>query len=153
MLVPLGLILAAAVAGQTMADGPAKDAMLFAGHPFTALIVACLIVLFWLRVVIGAPLAVISTIMSRALEPAGVMVLIIGAGAAYKEVLIEIGRGAADHRGGHLGAGLGAGVRLRARGVRARRAGIGDGGDGDGGGARRAADRRRAAFAEPDRAG
>jgi Gnt-I system low-affinity gluconate transporter len=57
------------------------------------LIIACLIVLFWLRVVIGAPLATISRIMSKALEPAGVMVLIIGAGAAYKEVLIESGAG------------------------------------------------------------
>jgi H+/gluconate symporter-like permease len=93
MLVPLALIIAAAVAGQAMAAGPAKTALLFVGHPFTALILACLLVLGWLRIVKHAPFATLSSIMGRALEPAGVMVLIIGAGAAYKEVLIESGAG------------------------------------------------------------
>jgi GntP family gluconate:H+ symporter/Gnt-I system low-affinity gluconate transporter len=94
MLVPLALIIAGTVAGQAMADGPARAALMFVGHPFVALILACLLVLMWLRGVKGAPLATISSIMTRALEPAGVMVLIIGAGAAYKEVLIESGAGA-----------------------------------------------------------
>ncbi len=93
MLVPLVLIIAGAVAGQAMAAGPVKDAVLFIGHPFTALILACLMVLGWLRVAKGTPFATLSRIMTRALEPAGVMVLIIGAGAAYKEVLIESGAG------------------------------------------------------------
>jgi Gnt-I system low-affinity gluconate transporter len=93
MLVPLALIIVAAVAGQTMAEGPAKAAILFAGHPFVALVIACLMVMIWLRAVKSAPLATISSIMTRALEPAGVMVLIIGAGAAYKEVLIQSGAG------------------------------------------------------------
>jgi gluconate transporter len=93
MLVPLALIIAGAVAAQAMADGPARDAVLFIGHPFTALTFACVMVLLWLRLVAGAPLATLSKVMSRALEPAGAMVLIIGAGAAYKEVLIESGAG------------------------------------------------------------
>jgi gluconate transporter len=95
MLAPLVLIIAAAVAGQPgmMADGPAKTAILFVGFPFVALAIACLIVLTWLRVGKGAPFAILSSIMTRALEPAGVMVLIIGAGAAYKEVLLESGAG------------------------------------------------------------
>jgi len=93
MLIPLALIIIGTVAGQGMADGPAKMALLFAGHPFTALILACLLVIGWLRIVKGAPFATLSRIMTRALEPAGVMVLIIGAGAAYKEVLIESGAG------------------------------------------------------------
>jgi Gnt-I system low-affinity gluconate transporter len=70
-----------------------KTMLLFAGHPFTALILACLMVIGWLRIAKGAPFATLSRIMTRALEPAGVMVLIIGAGAAYKEVLIESGAG------------------------------------------------------------
>jgi Gnt-I system low-affinity gluconate transporter len=93
MLVPLGLILAAAVAGQALASGPAKTALLFVGHPFTALILTVLAVAAWLRFRVDAPLPVISNIMTRALEPAGVMVLVVGAGAAYKEVLIESGAG------------------------------------------------------------
>lgn len=93
MLVPLALIITGTVAGQSLADGPAKSALTFIGHPFVALGIACLMVLLWLRVVKGAPFEQISRIMTRALEPAGVMVLIIGAGAAYKEVLIESGAG------------------------------------------------------------
>lgn len=93
MLFPLALILTAAVAGQAMAPGPAKTVLLFLGHPFTALMLAALSVIGWLRVREGAPWPVLSNIMTRALEPAGLMVLIIGAGAAYKEVLIESGAG------------------------------------------------------------
>jgi GntP family gluconate:H+ symporter/Gnt-I system low-affinity gluconate transporter len=93
MLFPLALILIAAVAGQAMAPGPAKTFLLFLGHPFTALMLAALSVTGWLRVREGAPWATLSKIMTRALEPAGLMVLIIGAGAAYKEVLIESGAG------------------------------------------------------------
>ena len=93
MLVPLGLILLAAVAGQFLAEGPARQALLFFGHPFVALILAVLSVAAWLRLRVRAPLPVISNIMTRALEPAGLMVLVVGAGAAYKEVLIESGAG------------------------------------------------------------
>ncbi|WP_213981125.1 gluconate:H+ symporter [Sphingomonas sp. dw_22] len=93
MLFPLALILIAAVAGQAMAAGPAKTLLLFLGHPFTALMLAALSVTAWLRIVENAPFATLSKIMTRALEPAGLMVLIIGAGAAYKEVLIESGAG------------------------------------------------------------
>ncbi|MEI9851036.1 MAG: gluconate:H+ symporter [Sphingomonas sp.] len=93
MLLPLGLIMLAAVAGQWLADGPLKTATLFVGHPFAALMLSCLSVTAWLRLRVGAPLATVSTIMTRALAPAGLMVLIIGAGAAYKEVLIESGAG------------------------------------------------------------
>lgn len=93
MLVPLGLILAAATVGKPDNPTAAQSALLFVGHPFTALIIACLGTLAWLRIRVGAPLTTLSSIMTRALEPAGVMVLIIGAGAAYKEVLIESGAG------------------------------------------------------------
>lgn len=93
MLFPLALILIAAVAGQAMAPGPGKTVLLFLGHPFTALMLAALSVTGWLRVRERAPWATLSSIMTRALEPAGLMVLIIGAGAAYKEVLIESGAG------------------------------------------------------------
>lgn len=95
MLVPLGLILLAAVAGQFLADGPLKAGLAFIGHPFTALILAVLAVAAWLRFRVKASLATISDIMTRALGPAGLMVLVVGAGAAYKEVLIESGAGKA----------------------------------------------------------
>lgn len=93
MLVPLGLILLAAVAEQFLDEGPVRQGLLFLGHPFTALLLATLAVAMWLRMRVKAELDMISDIMTRALAPAGLMVLVVGAGAAYKEVLIESGAG------------------------------------------------------------
>ncbi len=93
MILPLGLILLAAAGGIWMAPGPAREAILFAGHPFTALILACLFVFLWLHLRTATPPATIGDIMTRALAPAGLMVLVVGAGAAYKEVLIQSGAG------------------------------------------------------------
>ncbi|MBR0552043.1 gluconate:H+ symporter [Stakelama marina] len=93
MLVPLALILLGAVATATIADGPAKTALTFIGHPFVALAIACLLV-WGVLGSRGTPLATTATIMGKALEPAGVLVLVVGAGAAYKEVLIQSGAGA-----------------------------------------------------------
>lgn len=92
MLVPLVLIVVAAVAGFVLPDGPARAAIGFVGHPFVALVIACLLVAAVL-VRAGTPMALASDVMTRALAPAGLMVLVVGAGAAYKEVLIESGAG------------------------------------------------------------
>lgn len=93
MLLPLALILIGTVASEAMAPGPARTALVFLGHPFTALILAVLGAMAWLRFKAGAGFETLSKISTRALEPAGLMVLIIGAGAAYKEVLIDSGAG------------------------------------------------------------
>ncbi|WP_236704437.1 gluconate:H+ symporter [Sphingomonas sp. HT-1] len=93
MLLPLALILTGTVAGETMAPGLARSTLVFLGHPFTALVIAVIGAMLWLRLVAGAGFETLSKISTRALEPAGLMVLIIGAGAAYKEVLIQSGAG------------------------------------------------------------
>lgn len=94
MLIPLSLILLAALAGSMLSPGVFRTILEFIGHPFTALILACGFVGLWLRLRLSAPLDVISDIMTKALAPAGLMVLVVGAGAAYKEVLIQSGAGA-----------------------------------------------------------
>lgn len=93
MLIPLTLILLAAVAGGVLPEGTPRTIIEFVGHPFTALIIACAFVGLWLHLRLAAPLDVISDIMTKALAPAGLMVLVVGAGAAYKEVLIQSGAG------------------------------------------------------------
>lgn len=93
MLIPLTLILLAALAGGLLAPGLLRTMLEFIGHPFTALIIACGFVGLWLRLKVGAPLQTISDVMTKALAPAGLMVLVVGAGAAYKEVLIQSGAG------------------------------------------------------------
>jgi len=66
----------------------------FIGHPFTALSLACLYVYVAFGLVRKVPRETIGNIMSKALEPAGVVVLITGAGGVFKQVLIDSGIGA-----------------------------------------------------------
>ncbi|NVD44536.1 gluconate transporter [Altererythrobacter sp. HHU K3-1] len=94
MLIPLTLILLAALATGVLAEGTLRTVLEFVGHPFTALIIACAFVGMWLRFRLDAPLQTVSDVMTRSLAPAGLMVLVVGAGAAYKEVLIQSGAGA-----------------------------------------------------------
>ncbi len=94
IMIPLSLILLAALAGGMLPEGPLRTFLEFIGHPFTALIIACAFVGLWLRLRLDAPLQTVSDVMTRALAPAGLMVLVVGAGAAYKEVLIQSGAGA-----------------------------------------------------------
>lgn len=92
MFVPLVLIIAATVASVVLAEGPMRSAVAFVGHPFVALTIACALV--WLLLArAGTSRDAIGRVMGKALEPAGVLVLVVGAGAAYKEVLIQSGAG------------------------------------------------------------
>jgi gluconate transporter len=95
MMAPVVLILIGAFAPPAMPEGLAREAVAFVGHPFIALIVACL----YAWVLLAAkrtPLPALLGVMGRALEPAGAITLVIGAGAVFKQVLVEAGVG------GHL---------------------------------------------------
>jgi len=65
------------------------------GHPFTAIIVACLTAFYVLGVRRGVPNNRIMEICGSALQPAGVIILVTGAGGVFKQVLIDSGVGAA----------------------------------------------------------
>ena len=93
MLIPLGLIVGAAIGNYTMAEGPLKSIIGFIGHPLVALIFACLFAATWLALKERVALPEIGDVMTRALAPAGLMVLVVGAGAAYKQVLVDSGAG------------------------------------------------------------
>ena len=92
MLIPLGLIVAGAAAHAVLPKGAARTALEFAGHPFVALAVACLYAWILLRARGMAPQALLK-VTGKALEPAGAIALVIGAGAAFKQVLIDSGAG------------------------------------------------------------
>lgn len=93
MMAPVVLILVGAFAPPAMAEGPVRDAVAFAGHPFIALIVGCLYA--WLLLAAKrTPLPALLNVMGRALEPAGAITLVIGAGAVFKQVLVDAGVGA-----------------------------------------------------------
>ncbi len=94
ILLPLAMILLNTVGGVILREGSTTHQLLtFIGHPFIALIVATLIAMYFLGKRRGLSKHQIQTMTTKALEPAGIVILITGAGGVFKEVLIESGVG------------------------------------------------------------
>lgn len=94
ILTPLLLILLGTSSAAIMPqDAPARVVLGFIGHPFVALLIACALGYAAFRNVVLAE--ALRDAMAKSLEPAGVIILITGAGGAFKQVLIDTGAGAA----------------------------------------------------------
>lgn len=65
----------------------------FCGHPFTALIIATLIAIYLLGIKRGMPKQQILDLSTKALGPAGIIILITGAGGVLKQILVDSGIG------------------------------------------------------------
>ena len=65
----------------------------FCGHPFTALIIATLIAIYLLGIKRGMPKQKILDLSTKALGPAGIIILITGAGGVLKQILVDSGIG------------------------------------------------------------
>lgn len=65
----------------------------FIGHPFTALTIATLLALYFLGTKRNVGKNELLDISTRALGPAGIIILITGAGGVFKEVLVDSGIG------------------------------------------------------------
>ncbi len=63
------------------------------GHPFSALIIANLIAWYFLGVQRGMRKDDLLKISSKSLEAAGIIILLTGAGGAFKQILIDTGAG------------------------------------------------------------
>ena len=94
IILPLVLILLGATAGYWLPEGQARTLLEFLGHPFTALIVATLAAYYLFGVRKGIGRDQLARVLTRALEPAGVVIVITGAGGAFKQILIDSGIGA-----------------------------------------------------------
>jgi Gnt-I system low-affinity gluconate transporter len=89
---PLLLILLATISGLLLDDSLLRDVLGFIGHPFSALMLATL--LAWVLLMkSGWERDALQKIMMRALEPAGIVVLVTGAGGVFKQVLTDSGAG------------------------------------------------------------
>lgn len=96
--IPLALILSntltdALVGAGVLNKGPLTVFFTFVGHPFVALIIAVLMALYWLGTKRGTDRSQLSDLSMEALKPAGVIILITGAGGVFKQVLIDSGIG------------------------------------------------------------
>ena len=69
------------------------DMLEFIGHPFSALIIATLIATWFLCYKRGMDKQKILDLSTKALGPAGIIILITGAGGVLKEVLVDSGIG------------------------------------------------------------
>ena len=94
--VPLVLIVLNTVSGLIFVEGHwARNLFQFVGHPFIALIIATLACLHFLGTRRGVSRQDLNRVATRAFEPAGIIILVTGAGGVFKQVLIESGVGQA----------------------------------------------------------
>ncbi len=63
------------------------------GHPFVALIIANLVAWYFLGIKKGFSKSQLLEISTKSLYPAGVIILLTGAGGAFKQILIDTGSG------------------------------------------------------------
>jgi Gnt-I system low-affinity gluconate transporter len=92
--VPLALIVGNTVAGITLAEGHPLRALLgFVGHPMMALLVTTVLSFWLLGARAGYSSQEIQELATKALEPAGIVILVTSAGGVLKQVLIDSGVG------------------------------------------------------------
>jgi Gnt-I system low-affinity gluconate transporter len=72
---------------------PGFELILFIGHPFSALIIATLFAIYFLGRKAGLDQEKLTKISGEALGPAGIIILITGAGGVLKQMLITTGIG------------------------------------------------------------
>jgi Gnt-I system low-affinity gluconate transporter len=98
--IPLLLILTNTVSGVWAKEYGMEDAFWvkllgFLGHPFIALLIATFIAIYLIGIRRGFTRENIMDISSKALVPAGLIILITGAGGVFKQLLIDSGIGVA----------------------------------------------------------
>ena len=94
LLLPLALILGGTTSGLLLPEGsPAATVLGFVGHPVIALLVTCLYTLWFFGVRKGRSGKELQEMATKALAPAGVIILITGAGGVFGGLLVDSGLG------------------------------------------------------------
>ncbi|MGV8138644.1 MAG: GntP family permease [Mangrovibacterium sp.] len=98
ILLPLVLIITGTVGDALFKGGVIKDGALYQaigllGHPFTALIISTLLAIYILGIRRGMGKDQVMQLSNKALAPAGLIILVTGAGGVLKQILIDSGIG------------------------------------------------------------
>ncbi len=93
ILLPLVLILSGTLAPLMFGPGSLSSLLGFAGHPFVALLACTGIAYILFRPSDKKARTAFRKSCERALEPAGAVILVTGAGGAFKQVLVDTGAG------------------------------------------------------------
>ena len=91
---PLVLILLGTLGQLILPAGLLKDAVSVIGHPFSALLIASGVTYLFLAPRTESERSRMRETITRAFEPTGVVILVTGAGGAFKQVLVDTGAGA-----------------------------------------------------------
>ncbi len=75
-------------------DSILSDTLIFIGHPFSALIIATLLAIYFLGIKRGKSRQELMDLSAKALGPAGIIILVTGAGGVLKQILVDSGIGA-----------------------------------------------------------
>ncbi|SDI31415.1 GntP family permease [Alteribacillus bidgolensis] len=94
IMIPLVLILLNTVSGVLFEEGNmVRSILTFLGHPFVALTIATILTFIFLGTKRGYSRQEVQDIATKALEPAGIIILVTGAGGVFKQILIDSGVG------------------------------------------------------------
>jgi len=93
LLIVLNTVTAVMVENSIISKSIVTDILVFVGHPFTALTLACLLSIYFLGIKRGMSRQKIMEISTRSLGPAGIIILITGAGGVLKQILVDSGLG------------------------------------------------------------
>ncbi|MCM8538082.1 MAG: GntP family permease [Lentisphaeraceae bacterium] len=93
ILTPLTLILLNTVIGYFDVHENVKLVIKFLGDPFVAMLIATILAFYTLGKFCGYSRDEVQDIATKALEPAGIIILVTGAGGVFKQVLIDSGVG------------------------------------------------------------
>lgn len=94
LLLPLVLILAGTTSEAVLPeDNAVRTTLAFIGHPVIALLLTCLYTLYFFGIRRGASRDELQQMTTSALGPAGVIILITGAGSVFGGLLVDSGIG------------------------------------------------------------
>nr|WP_053218316.1 gluconate:H+ symporter [Virgibacillus senegalensis] len=93
ILIPLVLMLIRTLAMMFLSDGLPLSILSFIGHPIIALLIATMLAIYFLGIRRGYGKQEVHFMVNKALEPAGIIMVVTGAGGVFKQVLIDSGIG------------------------------------------------------------
>ena len=93
LLILLNTFTSVAVDKEVVEVSVFTDVLIFIGHPFSALIIAAFAAIYFLGIRRGKSKQQLLDLSTRALGPAGIIILITGAGGVLKQILVDSGIG------------------------------------------------------------
>ena len=93
ILIVINTITDVMVKNTVIAKSIYTDILIFLGHPFIALTIATLLTIYFLGIKRKMPRQKILDLSTKALGPAGIIILITGAGGVLKQILVDSGIG------------------------------------------------------------